>query len=142
MSFPATLQPHEPFPLTSTAATVSLGAACRAQGARSFLRQQHWRKVVLSPLPPPPPVTSSSPAILSSRVCQDGLGLLAQQLCLTEASMFPCSSDVTLPEGNAQLQACWEAGITSLLHSPSAKDFMEVLSLPLAGTLVRSICVS
>ncbi|XP_064256778.1 uncharacterized protein LOC135287354 isoform X2 [Passer domesticus] len=34
---------------------------------------------------------------------------------------------VTLPEDNAQLQAHWEDGISSSLHSPNAKDFIEAV---------------
>ncbi|XP_064256774.1 uncharacterized protein LOC135287351 isoform X2 [Passer domesticus] len=34
---------------------------------------------------------------------------------------------VTLPEDNAQLQAHWEDGISSSLHYPNAKDFIEAV---------------
>ncbi|XP_064256757.1 uncharacterized protein LOC135287342 isoform X2 [Passer domesticus] len=41
---------------------------------------------------------------------------------------FICQQQrVTLPEDNAQLQAHWEDGISSSLHSPNAKDFIEAV---------------
>lgn len=115
-----------------------------APGAWSSQGQEHWGAHTGGRAPSTPllPSTSCSHRLLPSPSRLQRLvriWWLAELLCLTHVSVFPGSLGLVLPEANVELQANWEAELSSLLHVPSAGAFTEVTHPILAGTLVHGI---